>query len=270
MDFDYRQYDKEETERLKKQVKKIIKVGVITFIIIFGIITLLCSFKTIKSGEVGLKIRFGKIIDSSLKEGFNFKIPYVDKIEIVNIKVKKEEIKTESSSKDMQTVWTNLVVNYRVDSNYASELYRNVGNNYQETILDPAIKEGVKSILAQYTAEEIIIKRNEISGKCLEALQEKLKKYGIVIDEFNIINLNFSDEYSKAIENKQVAEQNLAKAKLDAEAKIVEAEATKKANDLLKQSLTDELIAKQFIEKWDGKLPETFAGSDILKIFNLK
>ena len=270
MNYDYKEYEKKEMEKLKKQMKKSIKIIVISIVVVFGIITLFSSFKTIKSGEVGLKIRFGKIINSSLKEGFNFKIPYVDRIEIVNIKVQKEEIDTESSSKDMQTVQTNLVVNYRVDSNYASELYRNVGNNYQETILEPAIKEGVKSILAQYTAEEIIIKRNEISGKCLEVLHEKLNKYGIIIDEFNIINLNFSDEYSKAIENKQVAEQNLAKAKLDAEAKIVEAEATKKANDLLKQSLTDELIAKQFIEKWDGKLPETFAGSDILKIFNLK
>ena len=74
----------------------------------------------------------------------------------------------------------------------------------------------------------------------------------------------------KAIEDKQVAEQKLEKAKLDAESKLVEAEATKKANDLLKQSLTDNLIAKEFINKWDGKLPTSYAGKDILSLFNVK
>ena len=70
--------------------------------------------------------------------------------------------------------------------------------------------------------------------------------------------------------DKQVAEQKLEKARLEAEAKIVEAEATKKANDLMKQSLTDELIAREFIAKWDGHLPETYAGGDILKMFSIK
>jgi regulator of protease activity HflC (stomatin/prohibitin superfamily) len=83
----------------------------------------------------------------------------------------------------------------------------------------------------------------------------------IVIDSFNIINLTFSEEYSNAIEEKQVAEQKLATAKLEAEAKLVEAEAMKKSNELLKQSLTDELIMKQFIEKWDGKLPQVMGES---------
>ena len=104
----------------------------------------------------------------------------------------------------------------------------------------------------------------------MEDLQSKVDKYGITIDNFNITNLSFSEEYSKAIEDKQVAEQKLEKAKLDAESKLVEAQATKKANDLLKQSLTDNLIAKEFINKWDGKLPSSYAGKDILSIFNLK
>ena len=96
------------------------------------------------------------------------------------------------------------------------------------------------------------------------------KKYGIIIEEFNIIDINFSEEYSKAIEEKQVAEQKLATAKLESEAKIVEAEATQKSNELLKQTLTDELIMKEFIDKWDGKLPETYAGDNIMGLFNLK
>lgn len=245
---------------------KVGKAIVLGVILIFLIVTLFCSFKTINSGEVGLKVRFGKIVDSSLNEGFNMKFPYIEKIVKVNIKVQKIEINTETSSKDLQTVQTDIAVNYRIESDKASYLYKTVGNSYETTILEPTIKESIKSVIAQYTAEEIITKRNEVSSKCYEELQKKVEKYGIVIDNFNITNLSFGEEYSKAIENKQVAEQNLAKAKLDAEAKLVEAEATNKANELLRQNTTDEVLLKQFIEKWDGKLPSVMGDGNLMDI----
>ena len=254
----------------ENEYKTGIKVGVIVAIVIVLIITLFGSFKTIKSGEVGLRVRFGKIVDSSLNEGINFKIPYIERIVKVNIKVQKSELAIESSTKDMQIINTAVAVNYRVDSSKSSNLYRTVGNNYETVVLVPAIKESIKSAIAQYNAEEITTKRSEVSKNCLDALQTKVEKYGIIIEDFNLTDFRFSSEYTKAIEEKQVAEQNLEKAKLEAETKIVEAEATKKANDLMKQSLTDELIAKQFIEKWNGQLPTTYAGDDILGIFNIK
>ena len=274
-------YDREhggyKTEKYEEEVLDIKKIIIFGVIVLFLIITLFSSFKTIKSGEVGLKVRFGKIVDTSLKEGFNFKIPYIEKIVKVNIKVQKVELGTESSSKDLQTITTKLAVNYKVEGDKASNLYKTVGNSYEETILVPAIQESIKAVMSEYTAEQTITKRNEVSDKCLEEIQSKMKKYGIHIAEFNIIDLDFSVAYNQAIEEKQVAEQKvltaqqeLEKTKIEAEKKIVEAEATKKANDLMKQSLTDELIAKQFVEKWDGKLPETYAGDDILGIFNLK
>ena len=250
-----------------KDNKKLIILGVI---LLFIIVTVLCSFQTIQSGEVGLRVRFGKIIDSNLKEGFNLKIPYVEDIVKVNIKVQKVELETSSASRDLQDIDTRIAVNYRVEADKASSLYKTVGNSYEKTVLEPVIEESVKSVISKYTAEETITKRPEVSRECLEVLSEKVEKYGIIIDNFNIINLSFSDEYSKAIEEKQVAEQRLATARLESEAKLVEAEATKKANDLLKQSLTPELIEKEFISKWDGKLPETYAGNDILGIFKTK
>ena len=161
-------------------------------------------------------------------------------------------------------------MNYRVENKSATNLYKTVGNSYEQTILTPAIEESIKSIIYKYTAEQTITLRPEVSSECMKELQEKVEKYGIVIDNFNIINLEFSEEYSKAIEEKQVAEQKLATAKLESEAKIVEAEATQKSNELLKQTLTDELIMKEFIDKWDGKLPETYAGDNIMGLFNLK
>ena len=191
----------------KTNVKKIMLFSILG---LFILITILSSFTTINSGEVGLRVRFGKIIDSNLTEGLNFKIPYIERIVKVNIKVQKVEVNTTSASKDLQDIKTTLAVNYRVENKSATNLYKTVGNSYEQTILTPAIEE------------------------------------------------------------KQVAEQKLATAKLESEAKIVEAEATQKSNELLKQTLTDELIMKEFIDKWDGKLPETYAGDNIMGLFNLK
>lgn len=271
-------FKKDNYGNIESLTKKGIAVIVILpILMIFAIITLFCSFKTIKSGEVGLRVRFGKIVDSSLTEGINFKIPYIEKIVSVNIKVQKSELQVEGSTKDLQIVNTNVAVNYRVNSNKASELYRTVGNNYNDTILMPAIKESIKVAIAQYTAEEITINRGDVSIKCLEAIQSKVEKYGIVVEDFNLTDFSFSDEYTKAIEEKQVAEQkvqtakqNLEKSKVEAEQKVVEAEAQANANKKLESTLTDEVLMQKFIEKWNGQLPSTYAGNDILKIFNLK
>jgi regulator of protease activity HflC (stomatin/prohibitin superfamily) len=253
-------------EEEAKLVKRILIIG---GIVLFALITLFSSFKTIKSGEVGLKVRFGKIVNTKLNEGFNFKIPYIEKIVKVNIKVQKAELTTESSTKDMQIVNTAIAVNYRVDSAKADNLYRQVGNDYQVVVLEPAIKESIKSAIAKYNAEEITTKRAEVSTECLKTIQEKAKKYGIIIEDFNLTNIEFSKEYTNAIEKKQVAEQELAKAKLESERKIIEAEATRKSNELLNATLTDENLTKQFIEKWNGQLPSTYAGGDIKSLFNI-
>lgn len=253
------------------EILNIPKIIVFSIIGLFVFITILSSFKTIKSGETGLKVRFGKIVDSSsLTEGINFKIPYVEKIVKVDIKVQKEEINVESSTKDMQIINTNVAVNYRIKNDKATQLYKTVGKDYKEVVLSPAVKESIKTAIAKYNSEEITTKRNEVSKSCLESIQSKVDKYGIFIEDFNLTDFSFSSEYTKAIEEKQVAQQKLEKAKLDAESKLVQAEATRKSNELLKKTLTDKLIQEKFIEKWDGKLPTTYAGKDIMSIFNLK
>lgn len=248
------------------EVLNIPRIVIVSIIGLFLLITLFSCFSTIKSGEVGLKVKFGKIVDSKLDEGFNFKTPYIEKIVKVNIKVQKVEITTESSTKDLQIVNSTIAVNYRVDSKKAPKLYRTVGNTYEETVLQPAIKESIKSAIAKYNAEEITVNRSAVSKDCLKQLQNKVKKYGIVIEDFNLTDFSFTAEYTKAIEEKQVAEQNLEKSKLEAEKKIVEAEATNKANELLKQNVTKEVLQKQFLDKWNGELPKVTSSNNIFDI----
>lgn len=267
-----------EEKELRETTKKIRKGIIIGFISLFAIITFFKSYAIIQSGEVGLKVRYGKIVDASLKEGFNFKIPYVETIVKVNIKVQKVEMQVSGASKDLQDINTTLAVNYHVSPEFASQLYKKVGNEYEETILNPAIQESIKAILSQYTAEEVITTRNSVSQSSLKLLQSKMKEYGIVIDSVNLTDLSFSPEYTKAIEEKQVAEQkvqtakqNLEKTKIESEAKLVQAEAEAKANELKKKTITKELIEQQFIEKWNGELPKITSGNtifDVSKIIN--
>jgi prohibitin 2 len=180
------------------------------------------------------------------------------------------------ASKDLQDVSIVTAVNYRVNGKKATDLFRNVGTKYEENIVAPAIQESIKSISALYTAEELIIKRQEVSSKMQEKLQSKVEKYGLIIDNFNVINFNFSQAFNQAIEEKQVAEQKVATAKnelerkkIEAEQKIVEAEASAKANQLMEQSLTDGILTQRFIEKWDGKLPVVSGNQNIMDISSL-
>jgi len=150
-----------------------------------------------------------------------------------------------------------------------------VGLAYGERIVDPAIGESVKAITAQYTAEELISKRSEVSSKIKEILSAKLATYYMVLDEINITEFKFSEEFNNAIEQKQIAEQQALKANLDlqrieieAKQKIEQAKAEAESLRLQKQEVTPELVqlreieAKlKAIEKWDGKLPNVTGGA---------
>ena len=252
------------------------KVMTIISSVIVVLFLFVCSFTTIRSGEVGIRVRFGKVIDKSTSEGVNLKIPFIEKIEKMNVKVQKVEVRTASSSKDLQEVEMSLAVNYRIDSKKAVYLYKTVGTGYEQVILEPAIEESIKAVTSKYTAEELITTRSEVSAKCMEELSKKVDKYGINVSDFNITNFNFSAEFNRAIEEKQVAEQKvltakqeLEKEKIEAEKKIVKAEAEKKANELKEKSLTDNIIKEKFIEKWNGELPKVTSDQNILDVSSL-
>ncbi len=255
-----------------KEKQKII-IGVIILIVILLFIS---SFRTIKSGEVGIKVRFGKVINTHMNEGVNFKIPLIESIVKMNVRVQKIEVDTNSASKDLQDVNMKLAVNYQIDKDKAVSLYKTVGTDYEKVILEPAIQESIKAITSKYTAEQLITTRSEVSDQCMEELSSKVKKYGLSISDFNITDFNFSEEFNKAIEEKQVAEQKvltakqeLEKERIEAEKKIVAAEAEKKANDLKSGSLTDNIIKEKFIEKWNGELPKVTSSNSIFDITSI-
>lgn len=232
-------------------------------------------FATVQTGEIGVKTRFGKIVGTTANEGIVFKLPY-ENLQKVNIKVQKYENKEElsTSTKDMQIVeHIKVSVNYQINGSKAVDLYKNVGINYQTTVLEPTIQETIKSVISQYTAAELVTKRSEVALDINETLNERLTNYGITSIAVAINNFDFSQAYNQAIEKKAVAEQEaqtsknqLEKAKIDAERKKVEAEGEAAANKTKEKTLTDNIIKQQFIQKWNGQLPSVIGGNGVFNI----
>lgn len=244
------------------------------FALLWLLLLIPSCFEVVQTGEVGIKIRFGKITDTYLQEGINLKFPF-ERIETVNIKVQKYENDAllETSTKDMQIVNSiKVAVNYQIDADKAIELYRQVGNGYTTTVLEPAIQESIKSAISKYTAEELITKRSEVATDIQEELIKRVEQYGIKVLSISIKNFDFSAEYNASIERKAVAEQDaltakqkLETTKVEAEKKRIEAQAEADANRIKENSLTDKILKQQFIEKWNGELPKV-SGSDNLMI----
>ena len=262
-------------------------VGLI-LVVVFAVIFLSSSFVVIPAGHTGVALTFGKVEDNVLQEGLHFKVPFVQKIVVVDNRIVKLDVNTEAFSKDLQTITTVVAVNYHVGKESSQTVYKNVGMGFEDVLITPAVNEVLKAVTAKYTAVELVSSRAEVSMLLDEGLNEKLNNYGIFINELNIINWDFSEEYINAVEAKQVAEQNLIKTRTEQEQALVIAnteaqkrviaaeaeaneikvlaEANAESNRILTESISELLIKYQTVAKWDGKLPTVMAGSDNMLI----
>lgn len=254
------------------------RAGIIAGVVVVALLALGISATTVvPAGHSGVVVTMGRVQKTALDEGLHFKLPFVQQIILMNNKIQKAEVASNSVSKDLQTVSSSVAINFHITKDAASDIYQNIGEQYADTVLQPAIQESVKAVTAQYTAEEMITKRSAVGDEIGQALSDKVSEYGILIDKFNIINFDFSEEFNAAIEQKQVAEQNKLRAETEKEQQIIEAEAAAKqkviaaeaeaeatlkkaeaeaaANEKINASLSDGVLRYQQIEKWDGKYP---------------
>ena len=252
---------------------KVVLTTLVLVSLIFGI--LFASYVVIKPGHTGVVVTLGKVEENVLQEGFHFKIPFIQDIVVIDNRIVKLEVQTEAFSKDLQTVETTLAINYRVDTNKSYNIYKNVGADYENVLVVPAVNEVLKAISASYTAEESVTNRVLISNGLVDGLNEKLNDSGLYVTDVNIIDFDFSDAFIQAIEEKQVAQQKLltaeteketaiAKAQAQAETIKIKAEAEAQANKVLSESITNNIIEYNKVEKWNGELPQVTGGSGTL------
>ena len=253
--------------------KKIVKIAIIAVCAVLVIGVAISCFTVVSAGHTGVVLTFGAVEDTVLGEGLHFKIPFIQSVVQMNNRTQKIETEGSSSSKDLQIISYVVAVNYHVNDDSSATLYQNVGTDYGSVVIIPAIQESIKAVTAQYTAEELITKRQTVGEQIKDALSEKINQYGITVEIFNIVDFDFSEEFNAAVEAKQTAQQNalkaeqdLARIEVEAQQKITQAEAEAESIKLIQDALAESPDYVDYIKwsKWDGKLPTVMGDSDIL------
>lgn len=244
----------------KKKLHKIL-LGVAGALVV--IVIAASTFVVIPAGHTGVVTNFGAVSDGVMTEGLHVKIPFVQQVTKMDNRVTKVDVSFSSASKDLQTVTGSVAVNYRISPQSSALVYQNFGLSVQDTLVVPSISECIKAVTAQYSAEELITQRQSVSEQIKEAIAEKIQSYGLYIEVFNITDFNFSEEFNAAIEAKQTAQQNalkaeqdLARVKIEAEQKVEQARAEAESYRLKNQEITDKTLLNDWIEKWNGELPQ--------------
>lgn len=246
---------------------RVLKIVIPCVVALFALIVVLNCFTVVDAGHTGVVVTLGQVKEGTLQEGIHLKAPFVQQIVKIDNRIVKLEVETEAFSKDLQTVATTLAINYRVDTAKSYSIYKNIGPNYENVLVTPAVNEVLKAITAQYTAEESVTNRALISDGLVDGLNGKLNAIGLYVTDVNIINFDFSEAFITAIEEKQVAQQQLLKAETEKQTAItnaqaeaetirIKAEAEAEANRVIAASLTEQILENNKIQKWNGVLPQ--------------
>lgn len=229
------------------------------------------------AGERGVVLNFGAVQDTVLGEGLHFRVPIMQRVAIMDVKVQKAVTDAVSGSADLQDVTSSVALNYHVVPDKANVVYQTLGVEFKERIIDPAIQEVMKAVSARYSAEELITKRAAVSEAMRANLAERLLAYNIAVDAFSIVSFSFSKVFAEAIEAKQTAEQlalkskrDLERIKIEAEQKITAAKAEAESLRLQRANISLDLIELRKVEanlkaidKWNGILPQVTGGGAV-------
>jgi prohibitin 2 len=211
-------------------------VGIGIFVVAVLVIVF-SSYTIVGPGHRGVVVMLGRVEDTTLGEGFHLVVPPVlRQVVEVDVRTKKLDVETEAASSDMQLIQVTGVLNYHLDPQQVSSLYRDVGLDFENIIIAHAMHEAIKAATAQYRVERILVERASIKESIQSMLTERLAQNHIVVDQFSLANVDFSAEFNAAIERKQVAEQaalqkqyELQAAQKDVEIALATAEGEKRA-----------------------------------------
>jgi len=241
--------------------------GLVVGLLLLAWLVFLSAY-TVPAGFVGVVTRFGAV-QRIVQPGFGIKIPLVEDVVKMDVRTQKDQTDATADSIDLQAVTSTIAVNYNLDPQYASQVYSSVGTDYADILIAPAIQNIFKATTAQFTAEQLIDQREAVRSKAEASLKSQLAQYHVIVLNFNIVNFNFSDQFNQAIEAKQVAQQQvetakqlLAKAQVDAQTAVAQAQGQADAQKALKDagSLTPEYLEFLAIQKWNGSLPSVVTG----------
>lgn len=255
------------------------KKYVIGVIVLFALITLFSSFGTIDAGNIGVITRFGKVV-GEVQPGLYIKEPFVESVTAMDVQTQKDQTDASAASNDLQSVTATVAVNYHVEPQDAPTIFQNIGPDYAERVISPAIQESIKSVTANYTAEQLITEREQVRQDIISLLTTKLQNYGVKTDSLNIINFAFSDEFNTAIEAKVTAQQDalaaqnkLAQVQFEADQAVAQAKGEAQAIQIEAQAIQAQggaaYIQLQAINKWNGTLPQYMTAGSVTPFVNV-
>ena len=248
-------------------------VGIVSGVAFFLLTVVASAFTVISAGHTGVQVTFGEVNMTPLSEGVHFVNP-LSSVKDVDVRLQKAKLDGASAgTKDLQQVHTDIVVNYRLNAAKVPHIYKEFGLNVDDKVLGPGINEAFKSVTGHYTSEELITKRDEVSLSITEHLRTKMAPFNIDVSGVSLVNFGFSADYQKAIESKVIATQNKLKAeqdleriKVEAASRVAQAKGEAEAISIQATAIQSNgganYVALQWIEKWDGKLPDTMVGAD--------
>lgn len=247
---------------------------------LFVLILLFGSFGTVSSGNVGVLTKFGKAVATE-NPGLFFKAPFIEHVTQMDTQTQKEQVDATAASKDLQQVTATVAINFHVNPVDAITIFQNIGADYQSRVIDPAIQESIKSITANYTAEELITKRENAREEIVALLTTKLQPLGVNVDALNIVDFKFSDTFNTAIEAKVTAEQNalaaqnkLVQVQAEASQTVATAKAQAESIQIQAQAINSQggadYVQLQAIKQWDGHLPTQMVPGSTVPFINLK
>lgn len=279
-------------EKLRHVPTSVGKFGPVTILIVVVLMILAyASFVVVSSGTRGVLMTFGAVQSTIFRPGLHLKWPLIQTVKSMPTRIEKAQTNETASSNDLQVVTTTVAVNFHLDPTKVNTVYRDIGdiNAVYQHIMSPAISNAVKAVTSQFNADELVTKRDLVRTKIDAQIHAGVAPYNVIIDAVNITNFEFSPEYDKAIEAKQVAQQqslqaeyelkraqieaqkSVATAQAQAKATIVRAQADAKANRLKSSTITPQILRLAAIQQWNGVLPAVMGGNrgGVLPMLNI-
>lgn len=271
-----------ETYRPRRKLGVIVPLVIVAVIVVFA---LLSSVATIPTGHTGVVTTFGSVEDYTFDSGVHFKLPW-QKVVMMDNRIQKQTVNLSCFSSDIQEVSMTYTVNYQINKANAQNIYKNIGTDYYNTVIIPCITESTKVITAKYSAEDLVSERTNLASAIEEELTSKLALFNVELVSTSIEDMDFTDAFTNAVEEKQVAQQNKLRAETEAErlkieaeaeaavkrieaqaeadARLIQAEAEAEANRKVAESLTDEILRNKMLDTWNGELPLVTDGNGSL------
>jgi regulator of protease activity HflC (stomatin/prohibitin superfamily) len=248
------------------------------FVVMLSLALLSRFFVVVPAGERGVLMHFGAVEERILQEGIHPLLPLIYSVKTMSVRVQTLTMQTEAASRDLQDVGAELAVNWHIEPDRVNRLYQRLGDSSQiaRSVIQPAIEDGIKAVLASFTAEQLVTERAEVKAALETVLSARLHNYDLVLDDVDLLQVDFSQRFREAVEAKQVAEQEAKRAEFEAvkaqrmaEARVFQARGEAQAQQLLQAGLTPEVLEHQAIEKWNGHLPLVM-GNDAVARFDFK